>query len=322
MKKDNNLLDIARQTLQLEAQAIMELQEKIDGQFTDIINQLHHMKGRLVVSGIGKSAIIGQKIVATLNSTGTPSIFMHAADAIHGDLGMVQLGDIVMIISKSGESPEIKVLVPLIQNLGNPLIAMVGNLESTLAKGANWILDTTVSQEACPNNLAPTSSTTAQLAMGDALAVCLMETRGFGSADFAKFHPGGALGKKLYLRVGDLSKLNEQPSVNENSSLKAVILEMTRKRLGLTAVLDNEMQLKGVITDGDLRRMLEKGGDLENTQAKDIMGIHPKTIAPDALAVDALDRMRKNNITQLIVTENNTYLGVIHLHDLVREGLI
>lgn len=322
MKKDNNLLDIARQTLQLEAQAIMELQEKIDGQFTDIINQLHHMKGRLVVSGIGKSAIIGQKIVATLNSTGTPSIFMHAADAIHGDLGMVQQGDIVMIISKSGESPEIKVLVPLIQNLGNPLIAMVGNLESTLAKGANWILDTTVSQEACPNNLAPTSSTTAQLAMGDALAVCLMETRGFGSADFAKFHPGGALGKKLYLRVGDLSKLNEQPSVNENSSLKAVILEMTRKRLGLTAVLDNEMQLKGVITDGDLRRMLEKGGDLENTQAKDIMGIHPKTIAPDALAVDALDRMRKNNITQLIVTENNTYLGVIHLHDLVREGLI
>jgi arabinose-5-phosphate isomerase len=247
---------------------------------------------------------------------------MHAADAIHGDLGMVQQGDIVMIISKSGESPEIKVLVPLIQNLGNPLIAMVGNLESTLSKGANWILDTTVSQEACPNNLAPTSSTTAQLAMGDALAVCLMETRGFGSADFAKFHPGGALGKKLYLRVGDLSKLNEQPSVDENSSLKAVILEMTRKRLGLTAVLDNEMQLKGVITDGDLRRMLEKGGDLENTQAKDIMGIHPKTITPDALAVDALDRMRKNNITQLIVTENNTYLGVIHLHDLVREGLI
>lgn len=322
MKKDNNLLDIARQTLQLEAQAIMELQDKIDGQFTEIINQLHHMKGRLVVSGIGKSAIIGQKIVATLNSTGTPSIFMHAADAIHGDLGMVQQGDIVLIISKSGESPEIKVLVPLIQNLGNPLIAMVGNLESTLAKGANWILDTTVSQEACPNNLAPTSSTTAQLAMGDALAVCLMETRGFGSADFAKFHPGGALGKKLYLRVGDLSKLNEQPSVDENSSLKAVILEMTRKRLGLTAVLDNEMQLKGVITDGDLRRMLEKGGDLENTQAKDIMGIHPKTITPDALAVDALDRMRKNNITQLIVTENNTYLGVIHLHDLVREGLI
>ncbi|MEY2834845.1 MAG: hypothetical protein RLZZ557_507 [Bacteroidota bacterium] len=322
MKKDNNLLDIARQTLQLEAQAIMELQSKIDGQFTDIIDQLHHMKGRLVVSGIGKSAIIGQKIVATLNSTGTPSIFMHAADAIHGDLGMVQQGDIVMIISKSGESPEIKVLVPLIQNLGNPLIAMVGNLESTLAKGANWILDTTVSQEACPNNLAPTSSTTAQLAMGDALAVCLMETRGFGSADFAKFHPGGALGKKLYLRVGDLSKLNEQPAVDENSSLKAVILEMTRKRLGLTAVLNNEKQLKGVITDGDLRRMLEKGGDLENTQAKDIMGTHPKTIAPDALAVDALDRMRKNNITQLIVTENNTYLGVIHLHDLVREGLI
>jgi arabinose-5-phosphate isomerase len=199
---------------------------------------------------------------------------------------------------------------------------MVGNLESTLAKGCSHILDTTVSQEACPNNLAPTSSTTAQLAMGDAIAVCLMEMRGFGSADFAKFHPGGALGKKLYLRVYDLAKMNEKPAVQENSNLKAVILEMTRKRLGLTAVLDNEMRLTGVITDGDLRRMLEKGGDLDNTNAKDIMGTNPKTILSDALAVDALDRMRKNNITQLLVTENNTYFGVIHLHDLVREGLI
>jgi arabinose-5-phosphate isomerase len=236
---------------------------------------------------------------------------MHAADAIHGDLGMIQQDDVVMIISKSGESPEIKVLVMLIQNLENTLIAMVGNLDSALAKGAHCILDTTVSQEACPNNLAPTSSTTAQLAMGDALAVCLMELRGFGSADFAKFHPGGALGKKLYLRVQDLS-----------SSLKTVILEMTQKRLGLTAVLNNELQLTGVITDGDLRRMLEKGVDLNNTSAKDIMGKNPKTISADALAVDALDRMRKNNITQLLVTENDLYFGVIHLHDLVREGLI
>jgi arabinose-5-phosphate isomerase len=227
-----------------------------------------------------------------------------------------------MIISKSGESPEIKVLVTLIQNLENTLIAMVGNLDSALAKGAHWILDTTVSQEACPNNLAPTSSTTAQLAMGDALAVCLMELRGFGSSDFAKFHPGGALGKKLYLRVQDLSMMNEKPAVQENSSLKAVILEMTQKRLGLTAVLNNELQLTGVITDGDLRRMLEKGVDLNNTSAKDIMGKNPKTISADALAVDALDRMRKNNITQLLVTENDLYYGVIHLHDLVREGLI
>jgi arabinose-5-phosphate isomerase len=322
MEKDNNILDIARQTLQLEAEAIMDLQQKLDSQFVSIIHLLLKMQGRLVVSGIGKSAIIGQKIVATLNSTGTPSIFMHAADAIHGDLGMVQQDDVVLIISKSGESPEIKVLVTLIQNLGNTTIAMVGNLESTLAKGCSHILDTTVSQEACPNNLAPTSSTTAQLAMGDAIAVCLMEMRGFGSADFAKFHPGGALGKKLYLRVHDLAKMNEKPAVQENSSLKVVILEMTRKRLGLTAVLDNEMRLTGVITDGDLRRMLEKGGDLDNTNAKDIMGTNPKTILSDALAVDALDRMRKNNITQLLVTENNTYFGVIHLHDLVREGLI
>ncbi len=322
MEKDNNILDIARQTLQLEAEAIMDLQQKLDKQFVSIIHLLLNMQGRLVVSGIGKSAIIGQKIVATLNSTGTPSIFMHAADAIHGDLGMVQQDDVVLIISKSGESPEIKVLVSLIQNLGNTTIAMVGNLESTLAKGCSHILDTTVSQEACPNNLAPTSSTTAQLAMGDALAVCLMEMRGFGSADFAKFHPGGALGKKLYLRVYDLAKMNEKPAVQENSNLKAVILEMTRKRLGLTAVMDNEMRLTGVITDGDLRRMLEKGGDLDNTNAKDIMGTNPKTILSDALAVDALDRMRKNNITQLLVTENNSYFGVIHLHDLVREGLI
>ena len=275
------------------------------------------MKGRLVVSGIGKSAIIGQKIVATLNSTGTPSIFMHAADAIHGDLGMVQQDDVVMIISKSGESPEIKVLVTLIKNLGNKLIAMVGNLNA-----ADLVLNTTVSQEACPNNLAPTSSTTAQLAMGDALAVCLMEVKGFTSSDFAKFHPGGSLGKKLYLRVSDLSKLNERPAVNQNSSIKDVIVEITRKRLGLTAVLDENDTLKGVITDGDLRRMLEKGNDIINTTAKDIMGIHPKTIEGDALAVDALDRMRKNNITQLIVTEDKHYAGVIHLHDLIREGII
>ena len=317
-----SIREIAKQTLSIEAGSIMELREFIDDSFVEIVHLLDNMKGRLVVSGIGKSAIIGQKIVATLNSTGTPSIFMHAADAIHGDLGMVQQDDIVMIISKSGESPEIKVLITLIKNLGNKLIAMVGNLNASLALGADLVLNTTVSQEACPNNLAPTSSTTAQLAMGDALAVCLMEVKGFSSADFAKFHPGGSLGKKLYLRVSDLSKLNERPAVNQNSSLTDVIVEITRKRLGLTAVLNDEGLLTGVITDGDLRRMLEKGNDINHTTAKDIMGIHPKTIEGDALAVDALDRMRKNNITQLIVIEDNHYAGVIHLHDLIREGII
>jgi arabinose-5-phosphate isomerase len=317
-----SIREIAKQTLSIEAGSIMELREFIDDSFVEIVHLLDNMKGRLVVSGIGKSAIIGQKIVATLNSTGTPSIFMHAADAIHGDLGMVQQDDIVMIISKSGESPEIKVLITLIKNLGNKLIAMVGNLNASLALGADLVLNTTVSQEACPNNLAPTSSTTAQLAMGDALAVCLMEVKGFSSADFAKFHPGGSLGKKLYLRVSDLSKLNERPAVNQNSSLKDVIVEITRKRLGLTAVLNDEGLLTGVITDGDLRRMLEKGNDINHTTAKDIMGIHPKTIEGDALAVDALDRMRKNNITQLIVIDDNHYAGVIHLHDLIREGII
>ncbi len=314
--------EIAKQTLSIEAGSIMELREFIDDSFVEVVRLLNEMKGRLVVSGIGKSAIIGQKIVATLNSTGTPSIFMHAADAIHGDLGMVQQDDIVMIISKSGESPEIKVLITLIKNLGNKLIAMVGNLNATLALGADLVLNTTVSQEACPNNLAPTSSTTAQLAMGDALAVCLMEVKGFSSSDFAKFHPGGSLGKKLYLRVSDLSKLNERPAVNQSSSIKDVIVEITRKRLGLTAVLNDDGILTGVITDGDLRRMLEKGNDINHTRAKDIMGIHPKTIEGDALAVDALDRMRKNNITQLIVIEENHYAGVIHLHDLIREGII
>ena len=280
------------------------------------------MKGRLVVSGIGKSAIIGQKIVATLNSTGTPSIFMHAADAIHGDLGMIQQDDVIMVISKSGESPEIKVLIPLLQHLGNPIIGMVGNNNSFLAHGAHHVLNTTVSQEACPNNLAPTTSTTAQMVMGDALAVCLMELKGFSSQDFAKFHPGGALGKKLYLHVSDLIKLNEKPAVKEHSSIKEVIVEMTNKRLGLTAVLDENNNLAGVITDGDLRRMLEKGDDMLQTKAKDIMGRNPKIIEAEALAVDALDKMRKNNITQLIVVEENQYAGVIHLHDLIREGLI
>ena len=317
-----SIQEIAKNTLTLEADAILELRQFINDSFEKVVNVLLHTKGRLIISGIGKSAIIGQKIVATLNSTGTASIFMHAADAIHGDLGMVREEDIVMIISKSGESPEIRVLVSLIQNNGNPLIAMVGKIPSSLSEGASYILNTTVSQEACPNNLAPTASTTAQMAMGDALAVCLMEAKGFSAGDFAKFHPGGALGKKLYLRVNDLSKLNEKPAVNEMSTLREVIVEITKKRLGLTAVLNEQRELTGVITDGDLRRMLEKGGDLEKTTAKDIMGISPKTVNQDALAVHALDIMRKNNITQLLVAEEKNYVGVIHLHDLIREGLL
>jgi arabinose-5-phosphate isomerase len=316
-----SIQEIAKNTLTLEAEAILELREFINDSFEKVVNVLLHTKGRLIISGIGKSAIIGQKIVATLNSTGTASIFMHAADAIHGDLGMVREEDIVMIISKSGESPEIRVLVSLIQNIGNPLIAMVGKIPSSLSEGASYILNTTVSQEACPNNLAPTASTTAQMAMGDALAVCLMEAKGFSADDFAKFHPGGTLGKKLYLRVNDLSKLNEKPAVDEKSTLREVIVEITKKRLGLTAVLNEQKELTGVITDGDLRRMLEKGVDLEKTTAKDIMGVSPKTVNQDALAVHALDIMRKNNITQVMVAEEKNYVGVIHLHDLIREGL-
>jgi arabinose-5-phosphate isomerase len=317
-----SIQEIAKNTLTLEADAILELREFINDSFEKVVNVLLHTKGRLIISGIGKSAIIGQKIVATLNSTGTASIFMHAADAIHGDLGMVREEDVVMIISKSGESPEIRVLVSLIQNIGNPLIAMVGKIPSSLSEGASYILNTTVSQEACPNNLAPTASTTAQMAMGDALAVCLMEAKGFSADDFAKFHPGGSLGKKLYLRVNDLSKFNEKPEVDEKSTLREVIVEITKKRLGLTAVLNEQKELTGVITDGDLRRMLEKGVDLEKTTAKDIMGVSPKTVNQDALAVHALDIMRKNNITQLLVAEEKNYVGVIHLHDLIREGLL
>ena len=317
-----NIREIALRTITLEAQAIGELASFIDADFEKIIHLLADLKGRLVISGIGKSAIIGTKIVATLNSTGTPAIFMHAADAIHGDLGMVQKDDIVMVISKSGESPEIRVLVPLLKNMGNPLVAMVGNTSSLLAREATFVLNTTVSQEACPNNLAPTSSTTAQMVMGDALAITLMELKGFTSGDFAKFHPGGALGKKLYLRVFDLSNQNEKPVVNEDNTLKEVIMEITEKRLGITAVLDQQGLLTGVITDGDLRRMLEKRDTLSDVKARDIMSKGPKTVEGDALAVDALDRMRKNNITQLLVTQNGAYAGVIHLHDLIKEGLI
>lgn len=317
-----NLRQIALQTIETEARSITGLTAFINEAFEKAVRAIAEGRGRLVVSGIGKSAIIAQKIVATLNSTGTPSLFMHAADAIHGDLGMVRQEDVVMVVSKSGESPEIKVLVPLIKNFGNTLIAMSGNENSYLVAHADIFLNTTVEQEACPNNLAPTSSTTAQLVMGDALAVCLMELRGFQPDDFAKFHPGGMLGKKLYLRVADLYAGNEKPRVLPQQSLKEVIVEMTARRLGITAVVDAADRLLGIITDGDLRRMLEKNISIDSVKAGDIMTAHPKTIGAEELAVDALDLLRKSEITQLVVVDGEKYLGILHLHDLVREGLI
>ena len=327
----DSIKQIALKTIELEARSVAGLSSFINDDFEKAIKVIKGCKGRIVISGIGKSAVIAQKIVATLNSTGTPAIFMHTTDAIHGDLGIVQEEDVVMIISKSGESPEIKVLVPLIRNFGNILIGMVGNTESYLAKKSDIVLNTTVEQEACPNNLTPTSSTTAQLVMGDALAVVLMELNGFQSNDFARFHPGGTLGKKLYLRVADLYSDNEKPKVLTGQSLKEVIVEMTAKRLGITAVVDEKDNLLGIITDGDLRRMLEKSTAIDEIKANDIMTATPKTIGPDELAVDALDKLRTNGITQLVVVENTRthdsagqgkYLGIIHLHDLIREGLI
>lgn len=312
----------ALHTIELEARSVAGLAAFIDESFDEVLAQIHAGTGRLVISGIGKSAIVAQKIVSTLNSTGTPALFMHAADAIHGDLGMVRQGDIVMVISKSGESPEIKVLVPLVKNFGNKLIGMVGNTQSFLARMSDYVLNTTVSQEACPNNLAPTSSTTAQMVMGDVLAVCLMNLNGFTGEDFAKFHPGGNLGKRLYLRVSDLIAGNGRPAVSREATLANVIMEITAKRLGVTVVLDEHGALNGIITDGDLRRMLEKTSDLTTVTAKDILSLNPKTVSPTTLAVEALDVLRTNDISQLVVMDNDQYVGVLHIHDLVREGIV
>jgi len=317
-----DIVSLAKQTIVEEAEAVAGMVNFINDDFKKIITLLINCKGRLVVSGIGKSAIIAQKIVATLNSTGTPSLFMHAADAIHGDVGMIQQNDVVMVISKSGDSPEIKVLVPIVKNFGNKIIAMVGQTQSYLAKQADLILNTTVDKEACPNNLAPTTSTTAQMVMGDAVAICLMYSRGFSAGEFAKFHPGGTLGKKLYLKVSDLSLNNEKPYVTETGSLKDIIVEITKNRLGATAVIDKNKNIAGIITDGDLRRMLEKSISLQDITAKAIMSANQKTISKNELAIDALDLMRKNNISQLLVVDNEKYAGIIHLHDLVREGII
>lgn len=311
---------MAAQIIDNEANAIIRLKSLIGKDFNETVELMLENKGNVVFSGVGKSALIAQKIVATMNSTGTTAVFMHAADAIHGDLGIVREGDIVVILSKSGETPEIKMLVPLIKLRGNKIVAMVGNRQSFLASQADFILDVTVDEEAIPGSLAPTSSTTAQLVMGDALALILMRCRGFSSDDFAKFHPGGALGKQLYLRVKDLYVRNERPEVGPDDNLTRVIIEMTHKRLGATVVCEDG-KLLGIITDGDLRRMLMNTTDIEHVKASQIMTTHPKTIASDALVVDALHKMRSNSITQLPVVDNGKYLGIIHLHDILKEGI-
>lgn len=312
----------ALEAIQLEADSVLKLRDYVDASFVDAVRAIHESKGRVIVSGIGKSAVIAQKMVATFNSTGTPAIFMHAADAIHGDLGMIQPDDVVIIISKSGSSPEIKVLVPFIKNFGNTVIALSGNATSYLATNADIFVNSTVAKEACPHNLAPTTSTTAQLVMGDALAICLLNLKGFTEKDFARYHPGGALGKRLYLRVADMSDLNQKPQVKADSSLRDVIYEISGKRLGATAVLDDNGKILGIITDGDLRRMLEKHERPGDLKATDILSANPKTIEGNELATEALALMRQYDITQLVVTKEGHYAGMLHLHDLVREGLL
>lgn len=322
MKPTYNIKQIAIDTIAEEEKTISQLKKHIDGDFVNTVELILESKGRVVLTGIGKSANIANKIVATLNSTGTPALFMHAADAIHGDLGMIRPDDIIICLSKSGSTPEIKVLVPLIKNMGNKLIAMVSGLDSFLAKEADFVLKAVVEKEADPNNLAPTNSTTAQLVIGDALAVSLLECRQFTSQDFAKYHPGGALGKKLYLRVSDLYKNDLPPKVSENENIRPVILEISSKRMGATAVVNKKNELVGIITDGDLRRMLEQTEDVSQLLAHNIMSPMPKTIDPDSLAITAFQLMEANNITQLAVVQNNKYVGMIHLHDILKEGIV
>ena len=322
MKYKDSIISVAKQTVQTECDAIKNLIPLIDDEFAEAVSYIYKSNGRVVVTGIGKSANIATKIVATLNSTGTPSIFMHAADAIHGDLGIVQEHDTVICISKSGNTPEIKVLVPLIKNSNNKLIAITSNKESFLGIQADYVLHAYAEKEACPNNLAPTTSTTAQLVLGDALAVCLLELRGFSSKDFAKYHPGGALGKKLYLRVSDLASVNQKPKVYENSSVKDVIVEISKGMMGATAVINEEQEIIGVITDGDIRRMLADNDFIGELKAKDIMSSNPKRVENDAMAVEALEIMENKGISQLMVEEAGKYKGIVHLHDLVKEGIL
>jgi arabinose-5-phosphate isomerase len=317
-----NIKKIARDVLINESRAIENLTNFIDNEFESCVQEIYSAKGRVVITGIGKSAIIANKIVATLNSTGTPSIFMHAADAIHGDLGMIQSEDIVICISKSGNTPEIKVLVPLLKRRGSKLVALVSNTNSYLAQQADYVLNATIAEEACPHNLAPTTSTTAHLALGDALAVCLLELRDFSSNDFAEYHPGGALGKQLYLKVSDIYTHNQLPKVGPDSSVKEIILEISSKRLGCTAVVDGNNNLLGIITDGDLRRMLQGNESFEKLRAVDIMTRKPKTIEKDEYAVKALHLMQESSITQLAVLEGEKIAGFVHLHDLLKEGIV
>ncbi len=321
MSDSKGILAIARKTIETEAEAIQNLASLLDQQFAATVNCILKSKGRVVISGIGKSAIIASKIVATLNSTGTPAIFMHAADAIHGDLGTIQKDDVVICISKSGNTPEIKMLVPLIKIGDNTLIGMTGSTDSYLAQNADFTLNTYVEKEACPNNLAPTTSTTAQLVIGDALAICLLELRGFGQKDFAKYHPGGTLGKKLYLRVADIAKNNLKPQVGMNTPVKDVIVEISEKMLGATAVMKGK-EIKGIVTDGDIRRMLNKFDNINGLNAKDIMSTNPKTIESSVLAVRALKEMQSKGISQLLVVEKEIYIGVVHLHNLIQEGIL
>ena len=321
MNSKKAILSYAKNTIIDESVAISKIADLLDHSFADAVELIFNSRGRVIITGIGKSAIIANKIVATLNSTGTPSVFMHAADAIHGDLGLVLKDDVVICISKSGNTPEIKVLIPLLKKTKNPLIAITGNMNSMLAEQANFVFNSYVEKEACPNNLAPTTSTTAQLVMGDALAVSLLKIRGFSSNDFAKYHPGGALGKKLYLSVKDLLILNEKPTVSLKSGINEVIIEISEKRLGVTAVTENS-RIVGIITDGDLRRMLTKSEDFSKLSAEDIMSKSPKTININAMAIEAMELMESNKITQLLVEDNEQYAGVIHLHDLIKEGII
>lgn len=319
--KDVEIQSYAKEIIHIESKAIEHLENLIDSSFSEAVNAILTSKGRVIITGVGKSAIIATKIVATLNSTGTPAVYMHAADAIHGDLGTILRDDVVICISKSGNTPEIKVLAPLIKNFKNTLIAITGNKDSFLGKQADFVLNSFVEKEACPNNLAPTTSTTAQLVLGDALAICLLKLRGFSSDDFAKFHPGGALGKTLYLRVSDITSQNMKPQVSTETPIKDVIVEISKNMLGVTAVLEHE-KIVGIITDGDLRRMLSSTDDFTSLKAKDIMSKNPKTIKNTAMAIDALELLEANDITQLIATESDRYVGVVHLHNLVKEGII
>lgn len=322
MKTNQEILNIAVQTIRNEEAAISGLIPKLEESFAETVKLILKGQGRVIVTGIGKSAIIASKLVSTLNSTGTQAIFLHAADAVHGDLGAIGSQDIVICLSKSGESPEIKVLVPLLKLSGNKLIAMSGNKNSFLAREADFVLDVSVEKEACPNNLAPTSSTTAQLVMCDALAVALLECRGFTAQDFARYHPGGTLGKRLYLKIDDLYKTNQKPEVNMNADLREIIIKVSSARLGCTAVIDNDGKLAGIITDGDLRRMLQNRNDISGVTAAGIMSKNPRTLPPETLVSDALDMMRSNNITQVLVVDNGIYKGVLHLHDILKEGII